>query len=139
MEFEDLPPGPPPKDSHPSHPKSIGYPSRVPGKAHRILGTDERETSNFKSTTRRSSSPTLGNRVPGSVRAAREKARDAAGSRANQISTTKVEKLPTPNTRVFRMSQDPPRGRLPSADKSTYRGSTKVSLPFSLTLIVSPC
>jgi len=130
VEFEDLPQGLPPKDSLHSHPPSIGYPSRVPGKAHRILGTDERETSNFN---RRSSSPTLGSRVPGSVRAAREKARDAAGSRANQASATKVEKLPTPNTKVFRMSQDPPRGRLPSADRSTNRVSTKVYLPCSFT------
>jgi len=33
------------------------------------------------------------------------------------------EMLPTPNTKVFRMSQDPPRGRLPSADRSTNRVS----------------
>ena len=136
VEFEDLPPGPPPKDSLHSQPTSIGYPSRVPGKAHRILGTDDRETNNFKAATRRSSSPTLGNRVPGSVRAAREKARDAACSRANQANTTKTEKLPTPNTKVFRMSQDPPRGRHPSADSSTNCGSTKVSSPCPLKLIV---
>jgi hypothetical protein len=129
MEFEDLSPGPPPKDSLHSQPTSIGYPSRVPGKAHPVLGTDERETGHFKSTARRSSSPTLGNRIPGSVRVAREKARDAAGSRANQASTTKAEKLPTPNTKVFRMSHDPPRGRHPSADKSINRESAKVSLP----------
>jgi hypothetical protein len=138
VEFEDLPPGPPPKDSLHSQPTSIGYPSRVPGKAHKILGTNERETSNFKSAARRSSSPTLGNRIPGSVRAAREKARDAAGSRASQASTTKVEKLLTPNTKVFRMSQDAPRGRHPSADTTTNRGSTKVSLPCSLILLVLP-
>lgn len=138
MEFEDHPPGLPPKDSLHSHPPSIGYPSRVPGKAHRILGTDERDTSNFKSAARHSSSPTLGNRVPGSVRVAREKARDAAGSRANQASTTKVEKLPTPNTKVFRMSQDPPRGRLPLVERSTLRTSTKVSLPCLFTLLISP-
>jgi hypothetical protein len=138
MEFEDHQPSPPPKDPLHSQPTSIGYPSRVPGKAHRILGTNERETSNFKSAARRSSSPTLGNRIPGSVRAAKEKARDAAGSRANQASTTKVEKLPTPNTKVFRMSTEPPRGRLPSADRSTNCGSTKVNLPCSLELLVLP-
>jgi hypothetical protein len=138
MEFEDHPPGPPPKDLLHSQPTSIGYPSCVPGNAHRILGTNERETSNFRSAARRSSSPTLGNRIPGSVRAAREKARDAAGSRANQASTTKVEKLPTPNTKVFRMSTEPPRGRLPAADKSTNCGSTKVNLPCSLELLVLP-
>jgi hypothetical protein len=138
MEFEDHPPGPPPKDSQHSQPTSIGYPSRVPGKAHRILGTSERDTSNFKSATRRSSSPTLGNRVPGSVRAAREKARDAAGSRANQASTTKVERLPTPNTKIFRMSTEPPRGRLPSADRSTNCGSSKVCSPCALEMLVLP-
>ena len=158
MEFDDFAPGPPPKDSLHSQPTSIGYPSRVPGKAHWLLGTDgretinpkctgkarqipgtdERETINLNSTARRSSSPTLGNRVPGSVRAAREKARDSAGSRANQASTTKVERLPTPNTKVNRLSTEPTRGRLPSADKSTNRGSTKVILPHSVKHLILP-
>lgn len=126
MNFEDMPPALPPKHLRNCDLKSIGYPSRTPGKAHRLLGTDERSDGAHKPATRRVSSPTLGERIPGSVRAAREKARDAAGSRVNKTSTTKVEKLPTPNTKVF-VSEDTPRGRLPSAEKSGPRDSTKVT------------
>lgn len=126
-DFGNLPPGPPPKDFQNRTPTSIGYPSRTPGKAHRLLGTDERTVKSYKPTTRRVSSPTLGVRVPGSVRAAREKARDAAGSCANMRSSTKVEKMPTPNTKVFAVSDDPPRGRLLSAEKPGRSIPTKVS------------
>lgn len=128
MDFTDLPPGLPPRNLHDCTPTSIGYPSRTPGKAHRLLGTDERSLKQYKSATRRVSSPTLGIRVPGSVRAAREKARDAAGSRANKPSSTKMEKMPTPNTKVFKVSEDPPRGRLSSAEKSSRHASSKVYL-----------
>jgi hypothetical protein len=44
----------------------------------------------------------------------------------NKVSTTKVEKLPTSNTRVIRLSGDPPRGRLPYAEKLDTGSSTKV-------------
>ena len=126
VEFEDIPPTLPPKHPASANPKSIGYPSRTPGKAHRLLGTDERNPDDPKSATRRVSSPTLGTSIPGSVRAAREKARVAAGSRVNKASTTKVEKLPTSSTRVFKVSEDPPRGRSSSAEKRGPRISTKV-------------
>jgi hypothetical protein len=121
---EDIPPALPPKHLANGKPRSIGYPSTE--KAHRVLGTDQREDGPQKLAARRSSSPTLGARIPGSVRAAREKARDAASSRVNKTSTNKVEKLPTPNTKVFKVSGDPPRGRLPSAEKPGPRTSTKV-------------
>lgn len=127
MEFSDMPPTLPPKHLANGKPKSIGYPSRTPGKAHRLLGTDERDIGPHKTATRRESSPTLGTRIPGSVRAAREKARDAAGSRVNKTSTTKVEKLPTSNTRVIKLSEDAPRGRLSYAEKSGNLSSTKVT------------
>jgi hypothetical protein len=121
----EFPPALPPKEKREKE-KSIGYPSRTPGKAHRLLGTDEPRVDAQKTAARRVSSPTLCARIPGSVRAAREKARDAAGSRVNKASATKEEKLPTPNTKVFKVSEDPPRGRLPSAEKLGTRASTKV-------------
>jgi hypothetical protein len=121
----EFPPALPPKEKREKE-KSIGYPSRTPGKAHRLLGTDEPRVDAQKTAARRVSSPTLGARIPGSVRPAREKARDAAGSRVNKASATKAEKLPTPNTKVFKVSEDPPRGRLPSAEKLGPRASTKV-------------
>jgi hypothetical protein len=126
MDFDDIPPTLPPKHLTNGKPKSIGYPSRTPGKAYRLLGTDERDIGPHKTATRRESSPTLGTRIPGSVRAAREKARVAAGSRVNKVSTTKVEKLPTSNTRVIKLSEDPPRGRLSYAEKLDTGSSTKV-------------
>lgn len=130
MDFEEVPPALPPKHLTSGDPISIGYPSRESGKVHRLIGTDDRAAGARKTTARRESSPTLGIRIPGSVRAAREKARDAAGSRANQTSTTKFEKLPTSNTKVFRVSHDPPRGRLQSAEKTSHHDSTKVSNVF---------
>ena len=129
MEFDEIPPTLPPKHLAHGKPKSIGYPSRTPGKAHRLLGTDEQDIRPHKTATRRESSPTLGTKIPGSVRAAREKARDAAGSRVNKASTTKVEKLPTSNTKVIKLSEDPPRGRLSYAEKSGSGSSTKVIEP----------
>jgi len=126
MEFGDIPPTLPSKHMANVKPRSIGYPSRTPGKAHRVLGTDDQDIQPHKSATRRESSPTLGTKIPGSVRAAREKARDAAGSRVNKASTTKVEKLPTSNTRVIKLSEDPPRGRLSYAEKPGSGSSTKV-------------
>lgn len=126
MDFDDIPPALPPKHNTTRNPTSIGFPSRTPGKAHRLLGTDDRSPRAQKTATRRVSSPTLGTHIPGSVRAARQKARDAADSRVNKASTTKVERLPTSNTKVYKVSEDPPRGRLPSAEKEGARGSTKV-------------
>ena len=126
MEFDDIPPTLPLKHLANDKPRSIGYPSRTPGKAHRLLGTDERDIGPHKTATHRESSPTLGTRIPGSVRAAREKARDAAGSRVNRPSTTKVEKLPTSNTKVIKLSEDPPRGRLSYAEKPGSGTATKV-------------
>ena len=126
MEFGDSPPTLPPKHLANGKPKSIGYPSRTPGKAHRLLGTDEQDIRPHKPATRRESSPTLGTKIPGSVRAAREKARDVSGSRVNKASTTKVEKLPTSNTKVIKLSEDPPRGRLSYAGNLGSASSTKV-------------
>lgn len=126
MEFGDIPPTLPPKHLANGKPRSIGYPSRTPGKAHRLLGTDEQDNRPHKTATRRESSPTLGTKVPGSVRAAREKARNAAGSRVNKASTTKVEKLSTSNTKVIKLSEDAPRGRLSYAKKPGCASSTKV-------------
>ncbi|KAM0720631.1 hypothetical protein Q7P37_004768 [Cladosporium fusiforme] len=130
LDLESLPPGLPPKDLPKEAPISIGYPSRMPGKAHRLLGTDDRILKSQKQTTRRVSSPTLGARVPGSVRAAREKARDAAGSRAYKASDTKVNKMPTSNTKVFSISGETPRGRNPSTE-SSYRTNQTKQLPRS--------
>lgn len=132
VEVDDMPPTLPPKHAVHGNPKSIGYPSRTPGKAHRLLGTDERDFGSHKTATRRESSPTLGTRIPGSVRAAREKVRDAAGSRVNKASTTKAEKLPTSNTKVIKLSEDPPRGRLSYAEKSGTRDPAKVVGTLSL-------
>lgn len=128
FEFDGMPPGPPPKDFPKGFPRSIGYPSRTPGKAHRLLGTDERSIKSVNSIARRESSPTLSPNVPGSVSAARQKARDATGSRADQVSTTRLEKMPTPNTKAFSLSVDPPRGRLTSAEKRASANLTKVSV-----------
>jgi hypothetical protein len=122
--FEEISPALPPKHLANGNLRSIGYPST--GKAHRVLGTGQQDDGAQKTAARRVSSPTLGARIPGSVRAAREKARDSAGSRVNKTSTNKAEKLPTPNTKVFKVSKDPPRERLPFAEKLGPRASTKV-------------
>lgn len=126
LEIEGHPPGLPPKDLPTEMPVSIGYPSRTAGKAHRVLGADERSITHQKSAARRESSPTLGARVPGSVKAAREKARDAAGSRATKASNTKMDKMPTSNTRAFSISGDFSRGRNPYVESSTQVNRIKV-------------
>lgn len=128
LEVEGHPPGLPPKDLPTEMPVSIGYPSRTAGKAHRVLGADERSITHQKSAARRESSPTLGARVPGSVKAAREKARDAAGSRATKASNTKMDKMPTSNTRAFSISGDFSRGRNPYAESPTQVNRIKVGI-----------
>ena len=62
----------PPKRSPPEPPRSIGYPSRVPAKANALIGPGESGAATPPNPVRRISSPTLGKRKPGSVRAARE-------------------------------------------------------------------
>lgn len=104
----DLPPQLPPKDNLPG---SIGYPSRVPGKAHQVLGPNERSNNE-----RRTSTPNgFASRLPGSVRAAHEKARSAAGSisRTNLHlpSKSRSETTTTANKHAYSVAAEPQRGR----------------------------
>nr|OQO31315.1 hypothetical protein B0A51_02088 [Rachicladosporium sp. CCFEE 5018] len=97
---------------------SIDYPSL--SKFHQILGPDERSIQSQKAKVRRTSSPTLGSRLPGSVRNAREMARNAADGvgRATVSHKKKSEKTSVPSVPVQHDSAELPRGRLAFAHKT---------------------
>lgn len=123
MDPESFPPIPLPKDLQTGIHRSIGYPSRTPGKAHRLLGTNENDKKVRTSNPKRESSPTLGARLPGSVRAAREKVNTSSGSRPNAVMHEKPQKMPTSNTRAFSVSEDSTRGR-----SHPFGNSSRISL-----------
>ncbi|KAK6433497.1 hypothetical protein LTR95_010320 [Oleoguttula sp. CCFEE 5521] len=97
---------------------SIGFPSL--STVHQILGPDERSIQSQKASVRRTSSPTLGSRQPGSVRNAREMARDAAGvvCRGTASYNKRSEKTSAPSAPVQEDSTQLPRGRLAFAHKT---------------------
>ena len=113
-EKEARSPGPPPKVLPKDPPRSIGFPSRIPGKANKLLDLGQPNGGS------RTSSPTLGKSTPGSVRAAHEKARSVTrGSRLTMSNTrSKSGIMPTPNTKPFMPQEEEERGRVPSADQN---------------------
>lgn len=110
------PPGRPP----PNPPRSIGYPSNIASKANALIGSGD-AVAIPPDNLRRLSSPTLGKRTPGSVRAARETLhRSRGGFAAPTVSaeSKKTVKMPTPNTKPFSFTSNTHRGRVSSANKT---------------------
>nr|OQO31458.1 hypothetical protein B0A51_01666 [Rachicladosporium sp. CCFEE 5018] len=97
---------------------SIGFPSL--SKVHQILGPDERSIQSQQASVRRTSSPVLGSRLPGSVRNAREMARNAADGvgRATASRKKKSDKTPATSAPLQEESAELPRGRLTFAHKT---------------------
>lgn len=121
----------PPKRTPPKPPQSIGYPTRVPAKANALLGTGSSDAATPPAPVRPLSSPTLGKRKPGSVRAARETLDQVRGGFARSTTSAeskKTPKMPTPNTRAYSVADDGHRGRVPSAEKSRTK-SDSATLP----------
>ena len=106
----------PPKHLPPDPPRAIGYPSRIPSKASRLVGPGESGAATPPEPLRRLSSPTLGKRKPGSVRADQVKggfARTTASAESKKSSKTS-----TPATKLLKTFESGQRGRVPSGEKS---------------------
>ncbi|KAK5121099.1 hypothetical protein LTR85_005583 [Meristemomyces frigidus] len=117
----------PPKRAPPKPPQSIGYPTRVPSKANALLGPGGSGAATPPAPIRRSSSPTLGKRKPGSVRAARETLDQVRGGFARTTASAeskKMAKMSTPNTKAYSVAGDDQRGRVPSAEKSRSKSDS---------------
>lgn len=113
-------PGLPPERPHPEPPQSIGYPSRVPSKAKKLIGPSNPETPSPTGSIRRLSSPTLGKRAPGSVRTARETLHQTRGGFARGTTATeskRTAKMPTSHTKPMRVPDSSQRGRRTSTEK----------------------
>ncbi|KAI6804356.1 hypothetical protein KC361_g226 [Hortaea werneckii] len=80
----------------PDAPRSIGYPSRIPDKVNALLGTGESGVAT-PVPVRRTSSPTLGKRKPGSVKTARETMAKGGFARTTASSESK-KSLKTPTS-----------------------------------------
>jgi len=98
-------------------PRSIGYPSRIPGKVPVPNGSTAVTSSEIA---RRQSSPTLGKGRPGSVRVAREALRKK-GSTPQTIMSSGSKKTPRSadsRTKAYLPDDGGYRGRTPSAEKA---------------------
>ncbi|KAK3071009.1 hypothetical protein LTR53_009430 [Teratosphaeriaceae sp. CCFEE 6253] len=110
----------PPQRLPPGPPYSIGYPYRIVSKASRLIGPSESGTATPPEPSRRLSSPTLGKRKPGSVRAARETLHHIRGGFTRTTASAeskKSSKMPTPNTKPLELPGSGQRGRTASAQK----------------------
>ncbi|KAK1055260.1 hypothetical protein LTR74_015799 [Friedmanniomyces endolithicus] len=111
----------PPQRIPPDPPRSIGYPSRISSKASALIGPGEPGVANRPVPFRRPTSPTLGKRQPGSVRAARDTLHHMKGGFARTTASAeskKSPKMPTPSTRPLQLPESAQRGRVPSADQT---------------------
>ncbi|KAI7214641.1 hypothetical protein KC333_g5904 [Hortaea werneckii] len=101
----------------PDAPRSIGYPSRIPDKVNALLGPGESGVAT-PLPVRRTSSPTLGKRKPGSVKTARETMMRGGFARATaSAESKKSSKTPTLTGRPLTALNEMPRGRAPSNEK----------------------
>lgn len=117
-------PGPPPDNLPKNPPYSIGYPSRVSGTTDQAGGSIIDVEQVDQDIKHRLSSPTLGMRVPGSVRVAREHLR---GVSANIPRPKKSMASLGTSTKAFGILGHHDRGRLPSTDKRAGSTQEKVS------------
>ncbi|KAI7238121.1 hypothetical protein KC330_g2801 [Hortaea werneckii] len=101
----------------PDAPRSIGYPSRIPDKVNALLGPGESGVAT-PLPVRRTSSPTLGKRKPGSVKTARETMTRGGFARTTaSAESKKSSKTPTLTGRPLTALNEMPRGRAPSNEK----------------------
>ena len=117
----------------PDAPRSIGYPSRIPDKVNALLGPGDSGVA-MPLPVRRTSSPTLGKRKPGSVKTARETmVRGGFARTTASAESKKSSRSPTSTGRPMTALNEMPRGRSPSNEKqrskSDVAGGTKVSHP----------
>ncbi|TKA65604.1 hypothetical protein B0A55_09899 [Friedmanniomyces simplex] len=111
----------PPQRSPPDPPRSIGYPSRLSSKASALIGPGGSGAATPPVPFRRLSSPTLGKRKPGSVRAARETMHHMKGGFAGTTASAESKKssrMPTSNIRPLQLPDSGQRGRVPSTEKA---------------------
>ncbi|KAK4543892.1 hypothetical protein LTR36_004666 [Oleoguttula mirabilis] len=126
----------PPSRAPPKPPQSIGYPTRVPSNANALLRSGNYGAATPPAPIRRTSSPTLGKRKPGSVRTARETLDQVRGGFARTTASAeskKMLKMPTPNTKGYSVADGGQRGRVSSAHKpkSKSDGATVPKTPRS--------
>ncbi|KAI7160173.1 hypothetical protein KC316_g13518 [Hortaea werneckii] len=101
----------------PDAPRSIGYPSRIPDKVNALLRPGESGVAT-PLPVRRTSSPTLGKRKPGSVKTARETMMRGGFARTTaSAESKKSSKTPTSTGRPLTALNEMPRGRAPSNEK----------------------
>ncbi|KAI7161074.1 hypothetical protein KC349_g3077 [Hortaea werneckii] len=101
----------------PDAPRSIGYPSRIPDKVNALLGPGESGVAT-PLPVRRTSSPTLGKRKPGSVKTARETMMRGGFARTTaSAESKKSSKTPTSTGRPLTALNEMPRGRASSNEK----------------------
>ncbi|KAK0777442.1 hypothetical protein LTS02_014687 [Friedmanniomyces endolithicus] len=111
----------PPRRIPPDPPRSIGYPSRISSKASALIGPGEPGVGYPPVPLRRPTSPTLGKRQPGSIRAARDTLHHMKGGFARTTASAeskKSPKTPTPSTRPLQLPESAQRGRVPSAEQT---------------------
>ncbi|TKA50138.1 hypothetical protein B0A55_13623, partial [Friedmanniomyces simplex] len=111
----------PPQRTPPDPPRSIGYPSRISSKASALIGPGGSGAATPPLPFRRLSSPTLGKRKPGSVRAARETLHHMKGGFARTTASAESKKnsrMPTSNTTPLQLPDSGQRGRVPLAEKA---------------------
>ncbi|KAI7322119.1 hypothetical protein KC315_g8921 [Hortaea werneckii] len=101
----------------PDAPRSIGYPSRIPDKVNALLGPGESGVAT-PLPVRRTSSPTLGKRKPGSVKTARETMMRGGFARTTASAESKKSfKTSTSTGGPLTALNEMPRGRTPSNEK----------------------
>ncbi|KAI6887789.1 hypothetical protein KC360_g1182 [Hortaea werneckii] len=112
----------------PDAPRSIGYPSRIPDKVNALLGTGESGVAT-PVPVRRTSSPTLGKRKPGSVKTARETMAKGGFARTTASSESKKSlKTPTSTGRPLTVLNEMPRGRSPFDEKPRSKSDVAGSM-----------
>ncbi|KAI7250448.1 hypothetical protein KC352_g12851 [Hortaea werneckii] len=108
----------------PDAPRSIGYPSRIPDKVNALLGPGDSGVA-MPLPVRRTSSPTLGKRKPGSVKTARETmVRGGFAHTTASAESKKSLKTPTSTGRPLTALNEMPRGRSPSNEKPRSKSDT---------------
>ena len=110
-----------PKTPSLHEPVSIGYPSRIPSRVTTPVMLTSEDAATVPSIPSRRSSPALGKRQPGSVRAAREALQVSNPSFARTTASAESRKTArpsNPSTRAFSTPDPSPRGRLTTIEKS---------------------
>ena len=116
-----------PKTPSLQEPVSIGYPSRIPSRVTTPNTQTGDDAATVASIPSRRSSPAVGKRKPGSVRAAREGLQVSNASFARTTASAESRKTlrtPNPSTRAFSIPHASQRGRMTTIEKprSTSEG-----------------